>query len=147
MKKFSDLISSGIMISIWNLIFDQTYLGMDTAIPLGIIVNELVSNAFKHAFPAGRKGEIQIKLCKNEDFTAKNAISSLVEACKEKNRFRHVLTVSDKGKEIPEEIDFQNTGTLGLQLVNLLVEQIDGCIELKRDPGTEFSIIFNNEGV
>jgi PAS domain S-box-containing protein len=130
-----------------KLELDQIFIGMDTAIPLGIIVNELVSNAFKHAFPAGRKGEIRIKLCKNEDFTAKSAISSLAEACKEKNRFRYVLTVSDNGKGIPEELDFQNTGTLGLQLVNLLVEQIDGCIELKRDLGTDFTIIFNNEGV
>lgn len=119
---------------------------MDTAIPLGTIVNELVSNSFKHAFSSGRKGEIQINLCKNKDFTARNVISNLSEACKEKNSFQYLLKVLDDGKGIPPEIDFRNTGTLGLQLVNILVDQIDGCIELRRDNGTEFIIRFNNAG-
>ena len=62
----------------------------------------------------------------------------------EKNSFNYVLTVADNGKGIPEEIEFQNADSLGLQLVNILVEQIDGCIELKRDKGTEFTIWFSN---
>ena len=53
-----------------------------------------------------------------------------------------MLTVADNGKGIPEEIDFENADSLGLQLVNILVEQIDGCIELKRNHGTEFTIWF-----
>jgi two-component sensor histidine kinase len=58
--------------------------------------------------------------------------------------FDYILKVSDNGIGIPKDMDFQNTETLGLQLVNILVEQIDGCIELKSDNGTEFAIWFNN---
>ena len=61
-----------------------------------------------------------------------------------KNGFHYILTVADNGKGIPEEIEFPNTDSLGLQLVNILVEQIDGCIELKRNHGTEFTIWFSN---
>ena len=61
-----------------------------------------------------------------------------------KNNFCYVLKVSDNGKGIPKEIDFKTADSLGLQLVNILVDQIDGCIELNRDRGTEFTILFNN---
>lgn len=53
-----------------------------------------------------------------------------------------MLVVADNGKGIPEEIDFKNAESLGFQLVNILVEQIDGCIELKRNQGTKYSIRF-----
>ena len=128
-----------------KLNLDQIYLGMDTAIPLGIIVNELVSNSFKHAFPDRRRhGEIQISLCRTEAPIAKNEISSPDKDCLQKRGFEYILTVADNGKGIPEEIDFRNSGSLGLQLVNILVEQIDGCMELNRSKGTEFTIWFNN---
>jgi PAS domain S-box-containing protein len=123
---------------------DQVYLEMDTAIPLGIIVNELVSNSLKHAFPAGGKGEININLCKNENFAVKCNVSGPGPDCMEKNGFYYVLTVTDNGEGIPEEIEFQNADSLGLQLINILVEQIDGCIELKRNNGTKFTIWFSN---
>uniref|UniRef100_UPI000AAA8A0A sensor histidine kinase n=1 Tax=Methanosarcina horonobensis TaxID=418008 RepID=UPI000AAA8A0A len=60
----------------FKLDLEQVYLGMDTAIPLGIIVNELVSNSFKHAFPYQREGEIQINLCKTEASSLKNNTSA-----------------------------------------------------------------------
>jgi two-component sensor histidine kinase len=63
---------------------------------------------------------------------------------KEKKGFNYVFTVADNGKGISEEIAFQNADSLGLQLVNILVEQIDGCIELKRNKGTEFTIWFSD---
>ncbi len=127
-----------------KLDLEQVYLGMDTAIPLGIIVNELVSNALKHAFPAGRRGEIQMNLHKAEIPAAKNGISDSGPGCIEKDSFDYILRIADNGKGMSEEIDFENTDSLGLQLVNILVEQIDGCIELKRDHGTEFTIWFRN---
>ena len=123
---------------------EQIYLDMDTAIPLGIIVNELISNALKHAFPAGSEGEINISLCKTESFAAKYDISGPDPDCMEKDGFHYILTVKDDGKGIPEKIEFQNADSLGLQLVNILVEQIDGDIELRRDQGTKFTIWFNN---
>ncbi len=127
-----------------NLDLEQVYLGMDTAIPLGIIVNELVSNALKHAFPAGSKGEIQIRLRKAETPAANHDISDSGPCSMEKDSFDYILRVADNGKGMPEEIDFENADSLGLKLVNILVEQIDGYIELKRDHGTEFTIRFRN---
>lgn len=135
----------------FKLDLEQVYLGIDTAIPLGIVVNELVSNAFKHAFPPEREGEIQINLrraetsaFKNDSSTFKNDISSQTKECIGKEDFHYTLEVSDNGKGISREIDIENSNSLGLQLVNILVEQIDGCIELKRDKGTKFTIWFND---
>jgi two-component sensor histidine kinase len=127
-----------------KLDFEQVYLNMDTAIPLGIIVNELVSNSLKHAFPAGSEGEIRIDLCKTENSASVSNISSSGKDCMEERDFDYILKVSDNGKGIPEEIDFQNVDSLGLKLVNILAEQIDGCIELRRNHGTEFIIWFSN---
>jgi len=118
-----------------KLDIEQLYLGMDTAVPLGIIVNELVSNSLKHAFPAGKAGEIRIRLFGPENYE--------IEGEKD---LQFTLSVADDGKGFPEKIDFKNTDSLGLQLVKILVEQIEGCIELKRDPGTEFKIEFKREG-
>jgi two-component sensor histidine kinase len=112
---------------------------MDTAVPLGIIVNELVSNALKHAFPEGKGGEIRISLLALKDSSSQNENGT---GCKNEGDFQFILIVADNGTGIPESLDFSNTDSLGLQLVNLLVEQIDGCIELKRDSGTEFRIMF-----
>ncbi len=101
-------------------------LNLDTAIPCGLIVTELVSNSLKHAFPAGRQGELLIKLHsdKNETFT---------------------LKVKDDGIGFPKDIDFRKTNTLGLQLVTGLVDQLKGTIELDRSEGTGFKIIFKEK--
>ena len=106
-----------------NLFFD-----MDTAIPLGMIVNELVSNSLKHAFPERDKGEIQIKLYRDEN-----------EDCKS-NIF--ILIVSDNGIGIPENLEIEDLDSLGMQLVTTLVDQLDGEFELKRNNGTEFTTRF-----
>ncbi len=99
-------------------------LGIETAIPCGLIINELVSNALKHAFPGDRTGEIHIKLQR----VMENKI---------------ILTVEDNGIGISEDFDYGNTDTLGLHLVNILVEdQIEGEIELDRTNGTKFQIEF-----
>ncbi|WP_440955795.1 PAS domain-containing protein [Methanosarcina sp. Mfa9] len=110
---------------------EGVYLYMDTAIPLGIIINELISNSLKHAFPDGIKGEIRIKLYKTEN-PEENPRS-----CKNS---RLILLISDNGSGIPENIDFENPETLGLQLVNTLVKQIEGEIEVEMNAGTEFRI-------
>ena len=127
-----------------KLNLEQVYLSMDTAIPLGTIVNELVSNSLKHAFSDGKNWEINIALMKTEEFDLNKGSSEADSECKWKKAFQYILRVADNGKGIPEEIDFQNANSLGLQLVNILVEQIDGCIGLKKDKGTEFTIWFNN---
>jgi PAS domain S-box-containing protein len=127
-----------------KLDLEQVYLGMDTAIPLGSIVNELVSNSLKHAFSSGREGEIRISLSIKGDYNSKTGGSDKDRGCPNGIGFHYMLIVADNGTGFPEEIDFRNPESLGLQLVNILVEQIDGCIELKRDNGTEFTIWFNN---
>ncbi|RXA20564.1 PAS domain S-box protein [Methanosarcina sp. MSH10X1] len=129
-----------------KLELEQVNLGMDTAIPLGIIVNELVSNALKHAFPAGNKGEINIRLQETEKYISEFGRPVEGTGCQFEQKSDYVLAVADNGRGIPEEIDFKITDSLGLQLVNILVEQIDGCIELKRAEGTEFIIWFNSSG-
>ncbi|SET12109.1 PAS domain S-box-containing protein [Methanococcoides vulcani] len=101
---------------------EDVFLGMDTAVPLGIIINELTSNALQHAFEKGKKGEIKIEFHKNNDvFT---------------------LIISNTGKPFPETLDFKNTESLGLQLVTNLTSQIDGEIELDKTNGTKFKITF-----
>ena len=107
---------------------ENIFFNMDTAVPLGIIINELISNSLKHAFIGREKGEIKIKLHKEEG-----------------SNTRFILAVSDNGIGIPENLDIEDFESLGLQLVTTLVEQLDGELELKRDNGTEFIIRFTEK--
>ncbi len=125
---------------------DDVFLGMDTAVPVGIIINELVSNSLKHAFPEGENGEIVICLkkkaeekdcCQGTDRSGPETGSRPGASGK-----YFSLTVRDNGKGFPEEIDFMETDSLGLQLVVSLVDQVEGSIELNTDGGTEFRIRF-----
>jgi two-component sensor histidine kinase len=99
---------------------------IDTAIPCGLIINELVSNAIKHAFPDGKEGEIVITLRSRDEIID--------------------LIISDNGIGIPDTIDFRTTQSLGLHLVTILAEdQLDGAIVLDRTAGTAFQITFNRQ--
>ncbi|MCX9012702.1 MAG: response regulator [Candidatus Methanoperedens sp.] len=102
-------------------------LNIDSAIPCGLIINELITNSLKHAFPGGRSGEIKIVLRKTDGNTLE-------------------LLASDNGVGIPEDIDIKKTESLGLHLVTLLVNrQLEGEINLDRSKGTEFQIKFRNK--
>jgi PAS domain S-box-containing protein len=102
---------------------ENVSLGVDTAVPCGLMINELVSNSLKHAFP-DKKGEIKIAL---------HAVNGTIE-----------LTVRDNGIGIPEDIDFRTAETLGLRLVTILAEdQLNGEITVSRTKGTEFLITFS----
>jgi PAS domain S-box-containing protein len=91
---------------------------------IGLIINELVSNSLKYAFPENRKGEIVIRLLPVDNGEVE-------------------LIVSDNGLGIPEDLDWRNTGTLGLQIVTMLAEdQLDGTLNLDRVNGTHFNIRF-----
>jgi PAS domain S-box-containing protein len=99
-------------------------LSVDMAIPCGLVINELVTNSLKYAFPENRTGQIAISL-------------------KEGSNQELALTVSDNGVGIPEGINPANTGTLGLKLVvNLVQDQLDGKIEVDRRQGTTYKITF-----
>jgi PAS domain S-box-containing protein len=106
---------------------DDISLSIDTAIPCGLVVNELVSNALKHAFPDGRAGEIRIE-------------------CRIESGGQCRLMVADNGIGFPEDLDFPGTASLGLQLVSGLVSQLDGTVELSRGPGATFLITLPDVG-
>jgi len=103
------------------------FLTITTAIPCGLIINELVTNALKHAFPHQREGTITVSMTPSTN-----------------NHL--ILTVSDTGIGFPKGIDFRNTTTLGMQLVTSLVEQLEGTITLDRRKGTTFTITFRGGG-
>jgi two-component sensor histidine kinase len=113
-----------------NLVEDA-FFNMDTAVPLGIIINELVSNSFKHAFKGRERGEIQVKLHREESEDCESA--------------SYILTVSDNGIGIPENLEIEDLDSLGMQLVTTLVDQLDGELELKRNNGTEFTMKFTEK--
>ena len=106
----------------WDLDIEDVHMGFDTAIPLGLIINELVTNSVKYAFPEERKGKIKIIL-----------------KLKDENYF---LTVMDNGVGIPDNINPEKTETLGLKLIISLINQLDGTMELDRSHGTKYKINF-----
>lgn len=120
---------------------ENILLDMDTAVPLGIIVNELVSNSLKYAFPDRDKGEIQIKLRKDENGENRSSIEESKSEDYKSTSF--ILTISDNGVGISENLDIEELDSLGLQLVTFLVDQLDGELELKKGNGTEFIIRFS----
>jgi two-component sensor histidine kinase len=102
---------------------DCHHFDLDTIIPLGLIINELVTNSLIHAFTGIGKVNISLSICNNQN--------------------EYVLIVSDDGIGFPDDIDVKNTDSLGLQLINMLVEQIKGDIELDKNMhGTVFIIRF-----
>ncbi len=104
----------------------QVKLDMITAIPCGLIINELVSNVLKHAFPADRKN----KGCLEVGFKSVDADS-------------YLLRVADNGDGIPYDVDIRNTDSLGLQLVIIFAEdQLNGVVSVDRDNGTAFEVLF-----
>ncbi len=103
---------------------ENVSLGLDSAVPCGLIINELVSNSLKYAFPQDKGGKIWIGL-------------------RTINKDELELTVSDDGKGLPEDLDIRRTESLGLHLVTILAEdQLEGQIELNRDRGTRYNIQF-----
>lgn len=105
-----------------KVIIPDILLDVDMTLACGLITNELVLNSLKHAFSSKEKGEIIIDFHQDND--------------------TYRLIVSDNGVGLPKELDFRNTKTLGLQLVNMLVQQLKGTIELDRTLGTKFIITF-----
>ena len=93
-----------------------------TAIPCGLIINELISNALKYAFPENRPGKIRVALCREDGM------------------FR--LSVADNGVGLPKDVDFRQTESLGFQLVGMLTEQLNGTVDVHADGKTEICILF-----
>jgi two-component sensor histidine kinase len=102
---------------------EDVNLGIDRAVPCGLILNELISNALKHAFPNNQTGHIQVRLHKENNHTI-------------------CLTVADDGIGFPPDFTLANTDSLGMQLVHTLVEQLDGTVQINNAGGAEFIICF-----
>jgi len=106
-----------------NIDIKDSLLDVNTAIPCGLIINELISNSLKYAFPEGIEGEICIQLYSDKDG-------------------KFTLIVEDNGIGFPKDLDFRKTESLGMQLIIMLVEQLEGTIELDKTKGTSFTITF-----
>lgn len=103
-----------------NYKMESVFTDIDIAIPFGLIVNEIVTNSIKHVFMERQKGKIDIFL--------------------EKNEFKIILTIKDDGVGIPVNLDVENGKTLGLQLVKLLVNQLNGSYKIFREEGTTVQV-------
>lgn len=108
---------------------DSIHLNIDTAIPCGLIINELVSNALKHAFPTASNQENKVWV----------TVNRTPDSC-------FVLTVGDNGIGFPDNLDFRNTESLGLELVCIFTEQLEGSLELAKHKGTQFTVTFKEIG-
>lgn len=95
-----------------------------TAIPLGLVVNEIATNAIKYGYTADEEGSFTMEFKQDEE------------------HHQYFLTLSNTGNPFPQEVDIDNTNTLGLKLINSLVEQLDGTIELQKEPNPVFTIRF-----
>jgi PAS domain S-box-containing protein len=102
---------------------EEIDLGIDTAVPCGLIVNELITNAIKHAFPKGRKGHIAVRFRRTD---AKNA----------------ELTVEDDGTGLPSGLDAAKAESLGLKIIQILTDQINGKMHVRARRGAAFRIVF-----
>ena len=107
-----------------NIRVNNIFLDINKAIPCGLIINELVSNALKYAFPTERdeQAEICITLEAHAD--------------------RYILVIGDNGVGLPLDFNGEQTSALGLQLVNILAQQLRGTIEIDRSEGTTFRLEF-----
>jgi two-component system, sensor histidine kinase PdtaS len=102
---------------------EEVSLDMDLSVPCGLILNELLSNALKYAFPDGRSGTVSIRMRRQESGEL-------------------LLTVSDDGVGFPPGVDYRTPVTLGLRIVNILVSQIRGTLTMPPGPGSTFAISF-----
>jgi PAS domain S-box-containing protein len=106
----------------------DVFLSIDKAVPCGLIVNELICNALKHAFSARRsnaeENEIRVDLSSDHEQQV-------------------TLVVGDNGVGFPKDLDFQTLDSLGLRLINTLIGQLEGAIELNSNDGAEFKITFS----
>lgn len=110
----------------FDLDVDEVNLNIDTAIPCGLLINEMISNCFKHAFPDERNGKISVILKKIKD-----------------DNF--LLRIGDNGIGLPENFNIDKTDSLGMQLIQTLSRQIDSTFSLKCDNGVQFE--FNFQGL
>jgi two-component sensor histidine kinase len=107
-----------------KLDFESLRMSIDASMPCSLIINELILNSLKYAFPNGRAGVIVVSICRNDDQT-------------------YTLIVKDNGIGLPDDIELDKIKSMGLLLVKVLIKQIDGTIRICRQNGTEYTIRFS----
>jgi len=129
MKNYIESMSNSLLSSLsrgkkitLHISIKDIYLDINKAVPCGLILNEIVTNSLKHAFPKKNKGKI------------------LIQFCRENNQYKFL--VKDDGHGIMDNIDVNNTKTLGLRLIHLLTKQISGTLEIISKNGTLFRVVF-----
>jgi len=147
----------------FNINVQDISFNIDTAIPLGLIINEIITNSLKYAFPTSDCEPAINKFTdpatpgfgpvdnKFADSVANHHGSSKlfkdhkaeIETKLEKKDGKYIMTIRDNGIGLPEDFDIKNVDTLGLKLVNILVEQLEGSVEIISNNGTTFKINFN----
>ncbi len=125
-------------------------LNLETAIPCGLLLSELITNAIKHAFPDGRRGKIHLTLATQEEnpdcsnpLTSPSLTPDLPDRSPKTTPRHYVLTVQDTGIGIPADFDFSNLKSLGLKIVDDLTLQLRGTLKLDRSQGTQFQLTFS----
>ena len=103
---------------------DPVIINIEAAIPLGLIMNELLSNVYRHAFSQDSPGTVKVTLKKQEGTR------------------QYAVSVSDSGKGLPEGFTMEGNKTMGLQIVDILVKQIEASLQIIQDKGTTFTILF-----
>ena len=126
---------------------DNIFFDMDIAVPLGLIVNEIVSNSLKYAFKNRDTGKMQIKLNRKASVFANSREAGEKQNYNNEDDTHFILTVSDDGAGLPETVNLEEPETLGMQLILILVDQLSGKLELNRGPGTEYIISFTAPGI
>jgi PAS domain S-box-containing protein len=116
-----------------NSTVETCILDVETALPLGLIANEILTNAFKYAFADQPDGELWIDLkCYYDDTHPEEPYS-------------HTLTIRDNGPGLPKDFSLENQGSMGSQIITLLIEQLEGRLDLSGDGGATFTIYFSDE--
>jgi len=105
---------------------DDIFLSIDVAIPCALIINEIISNSLKHAFPGGREGEISVSM--DREKAEKGEV--------------YLLSVGDNGVGLGPTVDHDPPRTLGIQLIHTLVRQLRGTVEILSEGGTRYIITF-----
>jgi two-component system, sensor histidine kinase PdtaS len=128
-EKLVRQIESSIMVNGIDLITEyksnNRQLNIDDAVPLGLLINEILTNAFKHAFPNNQKGIIKVRLTENKKGS--------------------VLSISDNGIGLPEDINLTSGSSMGMDLIHILAEQLDAQIQVENSKGSRFVIEFPKE--
>jgi len=117
-------------------------LNLDQAVPCGLILNELITNALKHAFPAGRLGRITVRVRETLPPDDAGAASANAPDLRASSSAGIEISVADDGVGLPAASDLRHATTLGLQLVQTLIEQLHGNLDIRRAGGTQFVLTF-----